>query len=206
MQRFSKFSCLVLLCLLCVSGTASAEALAAQSPEKSLETTVTNDDTQGEEGEEQERVPKPRGPRRFHLAINPIDAAFGIYGVQGSVALSRRVALRSDFSLDTATDDGSPETLKVTTSIAIYLNRVFDGIYIEPGQMISRTTDASGLIRTTSSLQTLLGYHFMFKDGLNVSIAMGSGFQISKNEDTVEGEEEETLEYLNGYLRIGYAF
>jgi len=138
--------------------------------------------------------------RRINVGANPLGAMFGFYGVQGSYAINSMIALRGDVTLYSPPNSSTGSGFEVTASAAIYFKHMYKGLFLEPGIMLRKLENFDNKIETTSGVQTLVGYQWMWDSGLNVAIAMGGGRNLANN----DGEGDDI--FGNGYARFGYAF
>lgn len=137
--------------------------------------------------------------RTVNLSLNPIGPIFGAYGVSMSVALGSNLALRGDVNYyDPLDDDDVGEGFEVGVGVPIYFRSVYSGLFFEPGAILRRT-DVRGDQVTEVGPQVLLGYHWLWRSGLNIAVAAGVGRNISPDETRDEL-------FGNAYLRFGYAF
>lgn len=135
--------------------------------------------------------------KRFNLAANPLGAMFGFYGAQASMAVSSMVAVRGDITLYDPPGSSAEPGLEVTGSAAVYFKHMYQGLFLEPGLMLRTMPHEHGEDASTTGLQTLVGYHWLWDSGLNASVALGGGRNLASEDDEV---------FFNGYMRFGYAF
>lgn len=147
--------------------------------------------------------------KRFNIGTNPLSMLMGTYGVQGSIALNSMVAIRGDI---TAYDEGftGGAGVDMTGSAAVYFKQMYQGLFLEPGLVLRNRKESDYYYddsynehyteesRTSLAFQTLIGYHWMWDSGLNVSVAGG----LSRELGSDGNEEVEPA----GYMRFGYAF
>ena len=137
--------------------------------------------------------------KRFNVAGNPLSAMVGIFGFQGSMAISSTVAIRGDLTLYDL--PGSSNTgVDLTGSAAIYFKHMYQGLFLEPGLLLRSMSSYGGEQQTSTGVQTLVGYHWMWDSGLNAAIAMGVGRKLADDDQFSDDV------YQNGYVRFGYAF
>ncbi len=145
------------------------------------------------------------GYPRYNLSTNPFGALIGIYSASGSAALTNRVALRVDGTFYNEVDSNS-RGYELNLSVPIYFKKMYSGVFLEPG-IIVREFDIDA--PATAGPEVLLGYHWFFDSGLNISLALGVGRNlIYEEEDDFSSDYEagEDKIFGNGYLRFGYAF
>jgi hypothetical protein len=132
---------------------------------------------------------------KVDISVDPIGWLFGSYGVSIGYALGRNVAIRAD--LDYFAPLNSSDTgVQVGVGLPIYLRRTWLGIFLEPG-FVARTVNNSS--DNLIGPQVLIGYHWTFDSGLNISLAAGAGRNMASQ---YSGDEI----FPAGYIRFGYAF
>ena len=138
--------------------------------------------------------------RRTNLSANPLGWIFGLYGASVSYGFSQNVAIRGDVNYFAA-PEGDVRGSEFGVGLPIYLRRTYQGPFIEPG-FIVRTFQNKYDDEVDSEVgpQVLVGWHWMWDSGLNLSMAFGAGRNWSTD------EEYESKIFPNGYLRFGYAF
>ena len=138
--------------------------------------------------------------RRTNLSANPLGWIFGIYGASVSYGFSQNVAIRGDVNYFAA-PEGDVRGSEFGVGLPIYLRRTYQGPFLEPG-FIVRTFQNKYDDEVDSEVgpQVLVGWHWMWDSGLNLSMAFGAGRNWSTD------EEYESKIFPNGYLRFGYAF
>ena len=153
--------------------------------------------------------------RRTNIATNPIGLMIGFYGISVSTAVSQNLALRLDAN-SWSFDDARLSGYELGASLPIYLQRVYQGLFVEPGIVVhaskphSYATAAAGCVdcggtsmpdrRTWVGPEVLFGVHKTFESGLNAAIALGFAKKIATSEPMDDHPE------LEGYFRVGYAF
>lgn len=136
--------------------------------------------------------------KRTNISANPIGAMFGIYSVSLSRALNHRFALRGDFTL---ADLGDVSGMELGVSLPIYFKKMYSGFFLEPGIVLRSTeNDYDDGVDSIAGPQVLVGWHWSWDSGLNVSAAVGAGRNFKKDGDYRVGA------FPNGYFRIGYMF
>jgi hypothetical protein len=158
-------------------------------------------------------TPVPVGTRNDYLyqfrktivSSNPVGWIFGFYGVSVNQALSSNIAIRGDINYMSINGQLGSE---VGVGLPIYFRRTYQGPFVEPG-LIRRTLtrkrteynaaeDRTGVV---AGPQVLLGWHWMYESGLNLAVALGAGRDLADS-----GSDRDIEPFINGYLRIGYAF
>ena len=135
--------------------------------------------------------------KKYMIGANPAGWLVGMYGVSGWLTLHNNVALKGDFTLYDLIDDGG-EGLELSVSTPLYLKRVYQGFFIEPGLM-HRTIDSY----EETGIQLLMGWQRTWDSGFSVVAAAGPVRLFGTQED--EWGDDESISF-NGYFRIGYGF
>jgi opacity protein-like surface antigen len=135
---------------------------------------------------------------RWNLSVNPVGWVLGLYGARGSYALHQNVAVAVDVNYFNAVD-GDDHGFEGSLGVPIYFRRAYQGAFLEPGVMFRRVKDAAMAAENEVGPQVLVGWHWMWDSGLNVSAALGAGRNFGSNSD-------DNPLFVNGYLRFGYAF
>ena len=136
--------------------------------------------------------------KRPTLMANPIGPMFGLYSVSLSYALSQRVAIRGDVSIGEADNKSGME---LGVGFPIYFKKMYSGFFLEPGLIVRSYSDESydgG--DSVVGPQMLVGWHWSWDSGLNVSAAFGAGRDLK--DETGYGD----IAFANGYFRVGYLF
>jgi hypothetical protein len=192
-----------LVALTASAGSALAEEPAASSPASSVENDPNVSQIHGQLVPVGEHNEYQYAFRRFNLSINPIGALVGLYSGSASVALGDNVALRVD---GTYYDDptGSEHISQLGVSAPIYLRRTYQGAFVEPGFIVRKTGhDGSTIEKEEMGPEVLIGWHWTWDSGLNAAIAFGAGRNLHERED---GFDNQDPVFVDGYLRVGYAF
>ncbi len=147
--------------------------------------------------------------RRFNLSSNPLGWLVGFYGLTGSYAVSNHIALKGDANIYNNIFDSDVSGSEFGLGASIYLRRTYQGPFIEPGFIVRRTSDRgfsdSNLeSHTTAGPQMLAGWHWTWDSGFNMALASGFGRNLNGGDRSKTGSD--TTLFLNGYMRIGYAF
>jgi hypothetical protein len=138
--------------------------------------------------------------KKTNIASNPIGWMLGFYGLSISHAVGEHAALRGDGNLFREID-GDGEGYELGVTVPLYLKRVYQGPFIEPGIMIRdlNTNDSSDAF---VGPQVNVGWHWTFDSGLNVAFAVGVARRLDERDpDSYESSVEPT-----GYFRVGYAY
>ncbi len=128
----------------------------------------------------------------------------GFYSGSLSHAITDNVVLRGDVTVFSSyeEDEGFVE---FNATVPIYFRRAYQGPFVEPGVMLREW----GYGDTTAGPQVMVGWHWTYDSGWNMSFALGGGRDFSGEDspDSYEGAyENEDEPFFNGYFRIGYAF
>jgi len=146
--------------------------------------------------------------KKMNVSTNPFGWLVGSYGVAASYALNANVAVTLDFKLrqDYLSVDGT-DGFNVQLSAPLYFRKAFDDFYIEPGFSFIKL-DVGEEDLNLYGPSVLVGKHWMFDSGLNISAAIGIGRNFSGNSDDEDSDElGDFFEfYPAGYFRVGYAF
>lgn len=167
--------------------------------------------------------------RVLALSVDPIGFINGHYGASIARRLNDHAALRIDgqFVRDLDGVDDSA-TWRLGISIPLYLNKTFQGPFIEPGLAASSQLVGIGLYPNGQSLygvhdmaagpQVFVGWQRLFDNGLHIAAAIGASQDWTATKyapgviGTVFGQPPTTalgvLSTPNAetYLRVGYAF
>lgn len=178
-----------------------------------------------------EIAPAPRERTRvLAVSVDPIGLVTGHYGVSIARRLGDHSAVRFDaqFTRDLEGVNDSA-TWRIGVSIPIYLNKTFQGPFIEPGLAAaswlvgfgrSPTSESPwhGLHDQTAGPQIFVGWQRLFDNGLHIAAAVGATKNWMANESlpgvigTVSGQPASTgigvlaAPAAETYLRVGYAF
>ena len=141
----------------------------------------------------------------WNVSVNPIGWIVGMYSASVSYAFHPNIAVRADAGLyDSAISDDQGYEAGLT--VPIYLRRVYEGVYLEPGVLVRQIKNRpyNDHTSTTAGPQVLVGWHTTSDSGLNVSAAFGLGRNlIHDDKQDYYGNEKV---FPTGYLRFGYAF
>lgn len=138
----------------------------------------------------------------WNVATNPIGLMLGFYGVSLSYAITDHVALRGDLNYYDPVDTDTTGT-ELGIGAPIYFRKMYSGMFLEPGAII-RTESSAGSDNTRLGPQVLLGYHWIWDSGFNAAAAFGFGRDWNTNDQ--DGFPRGDAVFVNGYLRVGYAF
>ena len=158
--------------------------------------------------------------KKTNISANPFGLFFGYYDVAGSYALSQNVALSVGVS-GWSTNNSSNTGYQITASLPIYFRRTYSGPFLEPGLIIRSSSNNNDYAydcgdcgnysntETWAGPELLLGWHWTFDSGLNISAAMGVAKHMVSNANQASndgyGSSDDTTDF-NGYFRVGYAF
>lgn len=134
--------------------------------------------------------------KKTMIAVNPIGVLFGFYSVSLSHAISDNLAVRGNFS-EVRIDDIA-DGREIGGSVVIYLRRVFQGPFLEPGVMY-RTEDGA----TAVGPSVVFGWQWTYDSGLSVAMAAGAMRNLEANDD---GPIADDKVQPSAYFRVGYAF
>lgn len=156
---------------------------------------------------------------RLNLSVNPFSPLYERLSLSVSYALTMNLAIRADVSVQLGDDYVDNELFGNTTSYSLsaplYFRKVYSGLYLEPGVQVG-TFEGDDLI----GFQVLVGWHWIWDSGLNVSAALGLGRNLSQGGDYAYDGSYETSSYGDdghryvespqiypaGTFRVGYAF
>ncbi|HEX4452280.1 MAG TPA: hypothetical protein VH143_15495 [Kofleriaceae bacterium] len=160
-------------------------------------------------------VPVPVGERNQYLyaikhtniAVNPLGLVAGYYEGAVSHALGNNVAISVGVAAQSR-DGATAEQVALT--LPIYFKKVFTGPFIEPGFVVRSASgdvddccDDSSSSTTTTQFEMMIGWSWLFDNGLNMSMAGGIARNLGHNDD--DGDVMEEISPA-GYFRVGYAF
>jgi hypothetical protein len=135
---------------------------------------------------------------RWNVSTNPVGWILGLYGASVSYAVHPNIALRADVNYFRPVESDE-RGFELGVGAPIYLRRVYQGPFLEPGVIVRQLENSYGDASTVFGPQVLVGWHWTWDSGLNVAAAVGVG------RDWSTSAEYEKL-FANGYLRFGYAF
>lgn len=137
--------------------------------------------------------------RKTVIMVNPVGWLMGFYSGSLSYALSDNIALRGEVSaFDEPGGDDSDGYTELDIGAPLYLRRVYEGPFVEPGLM-SRSYRGGD---SELGPQVLIGWQVMYDSGWTMAAAMGGGRSIAKLDD----EDGDQSLFFNGYFRVGYGF
>ena len=149
--------------------------------------------------------------KKTNISSNPIGWMMGFYGLSVSHAVGDHLALRGDANLFRPVES-EESGYEVGVTLPLYLKRVYQGPFIEPGVMIRdfNTSDAAGAF---IGPQVNIGWHWTFDSGFNISAAVGVARRIaqpgmsssSTSESDYDSDYQSPIE-PTGYFRVGYAY
>jgi len=141
---------------------------------------------------------------RWNVSTNPIGWIIGSFGASVSYAPMSHFALRGDVNYY---DSDGDRGVELGIGAPIYFRKVYSGLFLEPGFTFkSLYNDGSGTRETTNVVgpQVLLGWHWFWDSGLNVSAALGAGRNWNSSNSGTFNDYNKI--FPAGYLRFGYAF
>jgi hypothetical protein len=164
-------------------------------------------------------VPVPVGERNQYLyaikhtnlALNPIGLVAGYYEAAVSHAIGNNVAISIEVAAQSH-DGISAEQVALT--LPIYFKKVFSGPFIEPGFVVRSDSGddccdtccdgcCSSSSTTTTQFEMMIGWSWLFDNGLNMSMAAGIARNLNNNDGGSDVMDEISPA---GYFRVGYAF
>lgn len=145
--------------------------------------------------------------KKFNISTNPLGWVLGSYGVSGSYAVSKNVAVRGDVNYYAPPgDDLGISGMSMGIGAPIYFRKVYSGMFVEPGFQVSQVDcDSCESSNTVAGPNFQVGYHWYWDSGLNVAFALGAGRNWNSSDDEHYDEYDDEV-YATGYLRFGYAF
>ncbi len=157
--------------------------------------------------------------KKVNVSVDPFTPFWGYYEGAVSYAVGQNLAVTGSFAA-WSRDGGSTTGYQISASMPIYFRKVYSGLFIEPG-IISRSsgdgsacaydasgnpTSCNGVTHTWFGPMLLLGWHWNFDMGLNVSIAAGVAKHISDSYSDGTMTDSPNDPDFNGYIRVGYNF
>ena len=141
--------------------------------------------------------------KKWNISTNPLGYMIGFFGLSTSYALNKNIALRGDIEFislfDTDIKGGG-----ISISAPIYFKKMYDGFFFEPGFRIMSLNESTNTGIGVGPM-VLVGWHWIWDSGLNISMALGSGYTwLSENTPNDGATSSGVLPA--GYFRIGYAF
>lgn len=151
--------------------------------------------------------------KKYNVSTNPLMWVFGSYSVGISYTLNDKIAVRGDIGMWAPVEDSASGDSGVEIGVAapIYFRKMYSGLFVEPG-IISRTIVSSSATNETNTIfgpQFLVGWHWIWDSGLNMSIAFGAGRNWSTNKSDDHYSSSSAYDdkiFPSGYWRFGYAF
>jgi hypothetical protein len=145
--------------------------------------------------------------KRANISVNPISPFFNYFDGSFAYGLSQNIAISGSFGYY---NKDSQQLTQVGVTLPIYFRRTFSGPFIEPG-LLYRSSGSSygGCDNTYYSCSSgdsylgptlMVGWHWTFDSGLNLSFAAGVVKSIGDSNNSNDSPE------FNGYFRVGYAF
>lgn len=137
--------------------------------------------------------------KKTNIATNPLAWLVGIFGLSLSHAVGDHVAIRGDANLYRSIEDDG-RGFEVGVTAPIYLKRVYQGPFVEPGVLV-RDFDTDDSETAFTGVQVGLGWHWTFDSGLNVALAGGLARRLNDGGHDYASPIEPV-----GYFRVGYAY
>jgi len=149
----------------------------------------------------------PRTERTF-VATNPVGLVIGQAAISVSRAVHERVAIRVDGIL---IDNNVLRGASASASVAVYVARVFDGPFVEPGFMVrhgrskflcdgSSMCGAEGL----TGPQLMIGWQWTFGPGVSIAAAVGAIYDLGDHSDFLIDPDSGLAP--TGSVNTGFAF
>lgn len=146
--------------------------------------------------------------RKNNIQVNPFGLFFGLYDISASHAVSQNLAISAAIT-------GTDEFFQFSATLPLYFRRTFSGPFLEPGLLVrserndyyadcydcSYSSSYDSMDTSWAGPQLMLGWHWTFDSGLNLSAAFG----VAKRMDGSNNDYDDGTE-ANGYFRVGYAF
>ncbi len=146
--------------------------------------------------------------RKNNIQFNPFGLFFGLYDLSASHALSQNLAISAAIT-------GTDEFFQFSATLPLYFRRTFSGPFLEPGLLVRTeqhdyyadcydcSYSSTGSMSTSwTGPQLMLGWHWTFDSGLNLSAAFGVAKKLNSDDNDYYDDNTEA----NGYFRVGYAF
>jgi len=150
--------------------------------------------------------------KKYNVSANPLMWMFGSYSIGVSYTINANMAVRGDIGFwQPIDDDASGDSgVELGVGVPIYFKKVYSGLFVEPG-VISRTVVSSSNSDESTTVfgpQFLVGYHWIWDSGLNMSMAVGAGrnWNTNKSDSHYSGGVYDEKIFPSGYWRFGYAF
>jgi hypothetical protein len=151
--------------------------------------------------------------KKYNVSTNPLMWVFGSYGVGVSYTLNDKMAIRGDIGFWAPVEESASGDSGVELGVAvpIYFRKIYSGLFVEPG-IISRTVVSSDNTNSSTTIfgpQFLVGWHWIWDSGLNMSMAFGAGRNWNTNKSDsyyANSDVYESKIFPAGYWRFGYAF
>lgn len=142
---------------------------------------------------------------RWNISTNPLGYMYGDFSLGVSYAVSDNIALRVDGELQ-APYSASFVGAGVAVGAPIYFRKMYDGFYLEPGFAAAGGKDGdTGATALLYGPRMLVGWHWMWDSGFNISAAMGISQTWAKSSaEDVEFWHQGAMPA--GYLRFGKSF
>ncbi len=144
--------------------------------------------------------------KKWNVSTNPIAWIWGTYGLSVSYAFHSNFAVRGDLNYVEdlyGSEEGGGE---FSLSVPVYFRKMYTDYFLEPGFTYQKFQVGKKDVRVYGP-SVLIGHHWYWDSGLNISAALGFG----RNWSAVKKSDFENADRVNklfatGYLRFGYAF
>jgi hypothetical protein len=146
--------------------------------------------------------------KKYNISVDPLGLIIGNYYISGSYAFHPNVAAKLDLGYSYEPWGVDLEGFGAIASVPFYFRKVYLGFYLEPGVAFYSVKGTKEKISATAfGPQMLVGYHWYWDSGLNLSLAGGvqRNFLSSKNKDNDTFDNYSKFR-ATGYFRAGWAF
>lgn len=150
--------------------------------------------------------------KKWNITTNPFSYFTGRFNVGASYALTKNIALSASPAL-VYLFQSSPKISGASLSLGlpIYFDRVYDGLYVEPGLQgtyLRQKVTENGETATGISAgpQFLLGHMWQWPSGFNIDLGLGLGYSFSSVDLRGTGSSYYDGVVPAGKLQFGYLF
>lgn len=142
----------------------------------------------------------------WNISTNPLAYSYGTFSLGVSHSMGSVVALRMDADYYAPFATGISGA-GASIGLPIYFKKMYDGFFLELGARVfsgkQKDTDTSVLFYGP---QALIGWHWIWDNGLNIALAVGSGYTKISGSQNSSVDVSISGVLPAGYLRIGKAF
>jgi hypothetical protein len=142
--------------------------------------------------------------KKTNISADPFGLFWGYFDADVAHALTQNIAISGSVAFYS---HGDETMTQASISLPIYFRRTFSGPFLEPGLVYRNTSyndpyaaGCAGCMDSSNSSwlgpELLLGWHWNFDSGLNISVAGGPAAHMSDSHEVD----------FNGYFRVGYNF